>query len=167
MGNNRLPDGYLEFCSVDALESLLLARMNQAANLCAHAKQLLHQWVEVEAEAKVARWMLERRRAQQLRAGESSQTHFAQLCIAPPQPELLAPPAVPAHHSTIPLHLALTDASRSIRASQSGDRAVVKMTKAKANDRPPLQRATLPLRASQRRELGPVLPKDALRIQRT
>ncbi len=67
MGSNQLPEGYLAFCSLDALESLALARMNDASNLRLQAKQLLSQLVEAEAEVRVARWMLGKRRSRRCR----------------------------------------------------------------------------------------------------
>ncbi len=69
MGCNLLPEGYLAFCSVDALESLALERMNQAANLRMRAKELLSQLVEAEADVRVTRWILEKRRSWRFRGG--------------------------------------------------------------------------------------------------
>jgi hypothetical protein len=152
MGNNRLPDGYLEFCSVDALESLLLARMNQAANLCAHAKQLLHQWVEVEAEAKVARWMLEKRRSQQLRAGESAQAHSVQQSILPLRTEILAPPAAPLRDSSA---LLSPWSNREFVVTGMDQSKLLNMPKTNANNCPRLQRASLPVRAALRKRVEP------------
>ncbi len=82
MSSRRLPDGYLELCSLDALESLVLARINQAAIFCTQAKQVLQQWVEVEAEVKVARWMLDQRRSDVLRDGAAAQMQAAQSGLA-------------------------------------------------------------------------------------
>lgn len=69
MDGKSIPEGYLELCSLDALESLLLSRMNQSANLCSQMRELLHSWVQAEADVNVARWMLEHRRSEALRAG--------------------------------------------------------------------------------------------------
>lgn len=69
MKSNSTPSGYLELCTVDALESLLLARMNQAANLGTEIRELVRTWVEAEVDVNVARWMLEHRRSQTFRAG--------------------------------------------------------------------------------------------------
>lgn len=115
MSSRRLPDGYLELCSLDALESLLLARMNQAANLCAQAKQMLQLWVEVEAEVKVAQWMLDRRRSHQLRAGAAAQLQVAHAYLAPLQPKVLPAFSAPLHE-TVTLAL-LSKSPSSQRAS--------------------------------------------------
>lgn len=69
MKSNSTPSGYLELCTVDALESLLLARMNQSANLGTEIRELVRSWVEAEVDVNVARWMLEHRRSQTFRAG--------------------------------------------------------------------------------------------------
>lgn len=92
MDSATLPDGYLDVCSLEALESLELARLNKAANLRGEMKDVLRRWIEAEVDAKLARWMLEKRRSQQFRAGAAAR-------LAPGQPALgsltraLSPPA--------------------------------------------------------------------------
>ena len=73
MGSYDLPDGYLEFCSLGALESLALSRMNRAEILRKEAKLLLTQLVRAEAEAQIVRWTLTKRRSQGLRNGAGAQ----------------------------------------------------------------------------------------------
>ena len=69
MGSADLPEGYLEFCSLGALESLALSRMNRAAILRSQAKALLFQLVQAEAEVQIVRWILAKRRLRDLRNG--------------------------------------------------------------------------------------------------
>jgi hypothetical protein len=73
MGSNHLPEGYTEFCSVAALESLALSRMNQAAMLRTEAKRVLRQLVQAEAEVRIVCWMLEKRRSREFRSGYETQ----------------------------------------------------------------------------------------------
>jgi hypothetical protein len=72
MGSDHLPEGYLEFCSLAALESLVLSRMNQAAMLRTQAKLVLQKLVEAEAEVKVVCWVLEKRRSRESRHGRGA-----------------------------------------------------------------------------------------------
>ncbi|MGA9883629.1 MAG: hypothetical protein WBQ34_07915 [Candidatus Acidiferrales bacterium] len=117
MSSRRLPDGYLELCSLDALESLVLARMNQAANLRAQAQQLLQRWVEVEAEVKVAQWMLDQRRSDQLRAGAAAQMQTAQSCLDPLRPAAL-PAFAASPHAEAPFAFWSNSLSRQYAPSQ-------------------------------------------------
>lgn len=63
MGDTRPPLEYLVSCSASALESMELARLNQASNLRKELSQVLEEWVNCEADARLARWVLECRRA--------------------------------------------------------------------------------------------------------
>jgi hypothetical protein len=74
MGSNHLPEGYLEFCSLGALESLALSRMNRAAMLRTQVKRMLRQMIEAEAEEKIVCWMLQKRRTQEFRKGVEAAT---------------------------------------------------------------------------------------------
>lgn len=84
MGSYDLPDGYLEFCSLAALESLALSRMNRAEILRKEAKLLLTQLVRAEAEAQIVRWTLTKRRSQGLRNGAGTQLRSAAGSVALP-----------------------------------------------------------------------------------
>lgn len=77
MGRDHLPDGYLDFCSLGALESLALSRMNRAALLRKELQSLLVQLVQAEAEAHIVRRTLAQRRSQDLRNGAGSQMRTA------------------------------------------------------------------------------------------
>jgi hypothetical protein len=101
MDGNRMLDGYLELCSLNALESLVLARMNQAANLRTEARQVLRQWAEAEVDAKIARWMLAKRRAQRIRSRLAPQTRSLQLCFENVECTFLIPTTARRSASTI------------------------------------------------------------------
>jgi len=93
MESKTLPDGYLETCSLDALESLMLARKNVAMNFLGETRRLLELWVQAEMDAKLAEWMLDMRRSQSLRAGGSAKLLPAKQLAARAQHALLAPAA--------------------------------------------------------------------------
>lgn len=71
METKTLPEGYLQSCSIEALESLVLARKNAAANLLGETRSLLQRWVQADIDARLAEWMLAMRRSQALREGGS------------------------------------------------------------------------------------------------
>ncbi|MGH9715299.1 MAG: hypothetical protein ACRD4R_01000 [Candidatus Acidiferrales bacterium] len=102
MDSKTLPGEYLELCSLDALESLELARLNNAANLRGELKEVLQRWIEAEVDAKLARWMLEKRRSQAFRAG-AAKLAPAKVSLGNASRALLAPAAAMAgeHHSPI------------------------------------------------------------------
>jgi hypothetical protein len=64
MGAPRPPMDYLAQCSQMPLESMELARLNQSANLRKEFLQVLHELIESEVDARLARAMLEWRRSQ-------------------------------------------------------------------------------------------------------
>jgi hypothetical protein len=64
MGSDQLPLEYLVTSSQTALEGFELSRLSQCANLRKELRQITDQWIEVEIEARMARWILECRRAQ-------------------------------------------------------------------------------------------------------
>lgn len=55
---------YLSTCSKISLESFELARLNDRANLRKHMIELLDELIEVDIQARVAEWILARRRSQ-------------------------------------------------------------------------------------------------------
>ena len=63
MGFARPPLEYLITSSQTSLESFELSRLNAVANLRKEIRQVVDDWVEAEIEARIARWVLERRRA--------------------------------------------------------------------------------------------------------
>ena len=56
------PLEYLITSSRSSLEGFELARLNRAANLKKELRQILEEWVQTEADARLARWVLECRR---------------------------------------------------------------------------------------------------------
>jgi hypothetical protein len=72
MSCDQLPLEYLVTSSQTALEGFELSRLNQCANLRKELRQITDQWIEVEIEARMARWILECRRAQDSHSNSSS-----------------------------------------------------------------------------------------------
>jgi hypothetical protein len=64
MGAPRPPMDYLAQCSQASLESLELSRLNQATNLRKQFHEILNELIEKEVDARLARALLEWRRAQ-------------------------------------------------------------------------------------------------------
>jgi len=62
MGSARPPFEYLISSSQASLESYELSRLNAVANLRKELRQIVDEWVEAEIEARMARWILDRRR---------------------------------------------------------------------------------------------------------
>ncbi|MGH9727035.1 MAG: hypothetical protein ACRD4V_00400 [Candidatus Acidiferrales bacterium] len=55
---------YLATCSQTSLESFQLARLNDLANLRKQMIEIVDQWVESDIQARIAEWILVRRRQQ-------------------------------------------------------------------------------------------------------
>ncbi|MGH9865356.1 MAG: hypothetical protein ACRD4H_08080 [Candidatus Acidiferrales bacterium] len=53
---------YLATCSQTSLESFELARLNDLANLRKQMTELVDEWVEADIQARIAEWILVRRR---------------------------------------------------------------------------------------------------------
>lgn len=85
MGAPRPPMDYLAKCSQMSLESMELARLNQSANLRKEFLQVLHELIESEVDARLARAMLEWRRSQGACEGQSS-------LLSPPEASIEASP---------------------------------------------------------------------------
>lgn len=64
MGPTKPPVDYLACASEISLESFELARLNQIANLRKELREVMEEWIEAEVEARIARWVLDTRRAQ-------------------------------------------------------------------------------------------------------
>ncbi len=86
MGATRPPLDYLATCSQMSLESVELSRLNLASNLRKEFQEILDEWIESEVDARLARSILEWRRAQD--AG--SPTFAFETAPPPPQFEQLA-----------------------------------------------------------------------------
>jgi hypothetical protein len=88
---------YLASCSEMSLESVELSRLNAAANLRKEFHEILEEWIDSEADARLARALLEWRRAHDAGANlpcrsADKPAHFEQLAIAF-LPETVAPAA--------------------------------------------------------------------------
>jgi len=64
MSENPLPLEYLVTSSQSAVESFELSRLNCVSNLRKEIRQIVDEWIAAEAEARIARWILDCRRAQ-------------------------------------------------------------------------------------------------------
>lgn len=96
MGSARPPLEYLVTSSNTSLESFELSRLNAVANLRKEIRQIVDDWVEAEIEARIARWVLERRRAE-LASPQPEVPHFRELSPnSETSPRALQPPeAIP------------------------------------------------------------------------
>jgi len=64
MSENPLPLEYLVTSSQSAVESFELSRLNRVSNLRKEIREVVDEWIAAEAEAQIARWILDCRRAQ-------------------------------------------------------------------------------------------------------
>ena len=64
MRDPQSPLEYLVTSSQTSLEAFELARLNRAANLRKELRDVLDEWMQTEIDARMARWILECRRAQ-------------------------------------------------------------------------------------------------------
>lgn len=69
MERTRPPLDYLLSCSEASLESFEMSRLNRIANLRRELRDLLDEWMEAEVNARVARWLLECKRAESRATG--------------------------------------------------------------------------------------------------
>lgn len=87
MEHTRPPLDYLLTCSEPGLESYEMSRLNRIANLRRELRDVLDEWMEAEVNARVARWLLECKRAESSAAGAPA--------LLPPVSLLLGPQALP------------------------------------------------------------------------
>lgn len=78
---------FLVTSSETSLESFELARLNAIANLRKELRQIVDEWIEAEVQARIARWILERRRPE----SEPSSA----LSPSPAQSETISPSTLP------------------------------------------------------------------------
>jgi hypothetical protein len=64
MRDSEAPIEYLVTSSQTSLEAFELARLNRCANLRKELREVLEEWLQMEVDARLARWILECRRAQ-------------------------------------------------------------------------------------------------------
>jgi hypothetical protein len=70
-------------CSRPTLESIELARLNRAADLRKEIHEVIDECIEAEAEARMARWLIENRTDRHARAVEMAATFRD--CPKPPK----------------------------------------------------------------------------------
>ena len=87
MEYTRPPLDYLLACSEAGLESFEMSRLNRIANLRRELRDVLDEWMEAEVNARIARWLLECKRAESSAAGATA--------LLPPMSLLLGPQALP------------------------------------------------------------------------
>ena len=87
MEHTRPPLDYLLTCSEAGLESFEMSRLNRIANLRRELRDVLEEWMEAEVNARVARWLLECKRAESRAAGAPA--------LLPPVSLLLGQQALP------------------------------------------------------------------------
>jgi hypothetical protein len=97
MSATRPPLNYLITCSQMSLESIELSRLNLASNLRKEFQQILEEWIDSEVDARLARSILEWRRAHNSPVGRqkhepAESPQFQQLAMAF-LPEGSEPPA--------------------------------------------------------------------------
>jgi hypothetical protein len=93
MRTTRPPVDYLVTTSKTSLESFQCARLNLAASLRKEMRQILDEWISVEVDARLAAWVLDRRRAKEEGQDRSESlpaapVHLSQLAMSflPPSP---------------------------------------------------------------------------------
>jgi hypothetical protein len=89
------PLQYLITSSQAGLESFVLSRQGQVANLRREVLQVVEEWIEAETQSRTARWILECRRAQNAYGSPLDNLELAEFDYLP------QPPALPA--GTMPL----------------------------------------------------------------
>ena len=80
MHTPQLPVEYLVRASKETLESFELTRLNRAANFRKEAREVLNDWVQAEVESRLARFVLERRRAQSSHRPVAARISSASAC---------------------------------------------------------------------------------------
>lgn len=92
MSNAHPPLEHLVASSNTSLESFELTRLNRVADLSKELRQILNEWIEAEIEARLARWILERRRAQTGREPAVAMDRTGEVFLPSPSVRLTAAP---------------------------------------------------------------------------
>jgi hypothetical protein len=150
MRSTQPPFEYLITSSEPALESFQLARLAQAANFRKELRQVMGDWIEAEAEARLARWILDCRRAQSSDCSPGG-SHGAEPVISGTLENEILPPTdalsfVP--RASPALHAPLGQAESRAETSAFGARLP-------RQNRPERRRTDAPLLAA------PLFPEDA------
>jgi hypothetical protein len=98
MNENQPPLEYLVTSSQTAVESFELSRLNRVSNLRKEIRQIVDEWIAAETEARIARWILDCRRAQ---TEDEVPLHTSALGALPATPP--APAAEPQRRDPLPM----------------------------------------------------------------
>ncbi len=113
MASAQPPLEYLISSSEESLESFELSRLSHVANLRKELRMVLDEFVEAEIQARIARWILEGRRAQDHDADHDKDPEYA--FLAPrtqkpgPRKSLASRSAARARQSSLPQHVDAAD----------------------------------------------------------
>jgi hypothetical protein len=116
MSDSQPPFEYLVTSSREAVEGYELSRLNRIANLRKELRQIVDEWIAAETDARVARWILDCRRALE---GDSESPQLSAIRALPAdQTSMLFPPLrTEASPADAEAHLPLRKASHGWRAS--------------------------------------------------
>jgi|SRR6202795_2266905 len=113
MASAQPPFEYLISSSEESLESFELSRLSHVANLRKELRTVLDEFVEAEIQARIARWILEGRRAQDHRADHGKNSEYTS--IAPrtqkpgPHKSLASQSATRPRQNSFPQHVDAAD----------------------------------------------------------
>ncbi len=113
MASAQPPLEYLISSSDAGLQSFELSRLAQVANLRKELRAILDEFVEAEIQARIARWILEGRRAQDHDADHGKDSEYASLAPRTQKPgphkSLAARSAARARQNSLPQHADAAD----------------------------------------------------------
>src|SRR5579863_644911 len=113
MASAQPPLEYLISSSEESLESFELSRLSNVANLRKELRTVLDEFVEAEIEARIARWILEGRRAQDHDTDRGKTPEYASLAprTQKPGPDkfLASPSSACARQNSLPQHVDAAD----------------------------------------------------------
>jgi hypothetical protein len=147
MSDSQPPLEYLVTSSQSAVESFELARLNRISNLRKEIRQIVDEWIAAETDARIARWILDCRRAQ---AGDSE------------SPQLPAPHALPVGQISMPF--ASLPGEMTHASAGAGDRPAAETAFARQVCPPTAQRGVAPPSTNTRAAIASKDAKAALRL---
>jgi hypothetical protein len=113
MASAQPPFEYLISSSEESLESFELSRLSHVANLRKELRTVLDEFVEAEIEARIARWILEGRRAQDHDTDHGKTSEYASLATRTQKPgphkSLAFRSATRARQHSLPQHVDAAD----------------------------------------------------------
>jgi hypothetical protein len=113
MASAQPPFEYLISSSEESLESFELSRLSHVSNLRKELRTVLDEFVEAEIQARIARWILEGRRAQDHDADHDKDLEYASLAPRTQKPgphkSLASQSATRARQNSLPQHVDAAD----------------------------------------------------------